>query len=58
MPVNPAGSPAMPINPRVRIQSEDFDLSTEVAALRAGDGGAGAITSFVEIGRASCRERV
>ena len=45
--VNPAGSPAMPINPRVRIQSEDFDLSTEVAALRAGDGGVGAVCSFV-----------
>ncbi len=33
--------------PRVRIQTEDFDLSAEVAALRAGDGGVGAITSFV-----------
>ena len=33
--------------PRVRIQTEDFDLSTEVAALRAGDGGVGAVTSFV-----------
>lgn len=33
--------------PRVRIQTADFDLSTEVAALRAGDGGVGAITSFV-----------
>jgi molybdopterin synthase catalytic subunit len=32
---------------RVRIQTEDFDLSTEVAALRAGDGGVGAVTSFV-----------
>ena len=37
----------MPINPRVRIQTEDFDLSTEVAALRAGDGGVGAVCSFV-----------
>ena len=34
-------------DPRVRIQTADFDLSTEVAALRAGDGGVGAITSFV-----------
>ena len=33
--------------PRVRIQTEDFDLSAEVAALRAGDGGVGAVTSFV-----------
>ncbi|MEK8050503.1 molybdenum cofactor biosynthesis protein MoaE [Ideonella sp. DXS22W] len=32
---------------RVRIQTDDFDLSTEVAALRAGDGGVGAVTSFV-----------
>jgi molybdopterin synthase catalytic subunit len=33
--------------PRVRIQTADFDLSTEVAALRANDGGVGAVTSFV-----------
>ena len=33
--------------PRVCIQSHDFDLSAEVAALRAGDGGVGAVTSFV-----------
>ena len=33
--------------PRVCIQSADFDLSAEVAALRAGDGGVGAVTSFV-----------
>jgi molybdopterin synthase catalytic subunit len=33
--------------PRVTIQTEDFDLSTEVAALRAGDPGVGAIASFV-----------
>ena len=31
----------------VRIQTEDFDLSTEVAALRAQDPGVGAVTSFV-----------
>ena len=37
--------------PRVSIQTQDFDLSVEVAALRAGDGGVGAVTSF-EIGRA------
>ena len=36
---------AMP--PRVRIQTEDFDLSTEVAALRAGDAGVGAVASFI-----------
>ncbi len=33
--------------PRVVIQTQDFDLSTEVAALRAGDGGVGAVASFV-----------
>ncbi len=33
--------------PRVSIQTADFDLSAEVAALRAGDGGVGAVTSFV-----------
>ena len=32
---------------RVRIQSEDFDLSAEVAALRAGDLRVGAVCSFV-----------
>ncbi|MBX3600590.1 MAG: molybdenum cofactor biosynthesis protein MoaE [Rubrivivax sp.] len=33
--------------PRVRIQAEDFDLGAEVAALRAGDLGVGAVASFV-----------
>lgn len=33
--------------PRVRIQTGDFDLGAEVAALRAGDGGVGAVASFV-----------
>ena len=32
---------------RVRIQTEDFDLSAEVAALRADDPGVGAVASFV-----------
>lgn len=32
---------------RVSIQSEDFDLQKEVAALRAGDAGVGAICSFI-----------
>ena len=32
---------------RVSIQIADFDLSAEVSALRAGDGGVGAVTSFV-----------
>jgi len=32
---------------RVSIQTADFDLSAEVAALRAGDAGVGAIASFV-----------
>ncbi|CAD5373700.1 Molybdopterin synthase catalytic subunit [Rubrivivax sp. A210] len=34
------------MSPRVSIQSADFDLSAEVAALRAGDGGVGAIATF------------
>jgi molybdopterin synthase catalytic subunit len=33
--------------PRVRIQTEDFDLGAEVAALRAGDAGTGAVASFI-----------
>ncbi len=33
--------------PRVVIQAADFDLSGEVAALRAGDGGVGAVCSFI-----------
>ena len=32
---------------RVEIRHEDFDLSAEVAALRAGDGGTGAVVCFV-----------
>ena len=32
---------------RVSIQTEDFDLSREVAALRAGDNGVGAVCSFI-----------
>ena len=32
---------------RVSIQSADFDLGAEVAALRAGDGGVGAVCSFI-----------
>ena len=32
---------------RVTIQSHDFDLGAEVAALRAGDAGVGAVVSFV-----------
>ncbi|WP_239061710.1 molybdenum cofactor biosynthesis protein MoaE [Ideonella livida] len=33
--------------PRVRIQTEDFDLGAEVAALRAGDPGVGAVATFL-----------
>jgi molybdopterin synthase catalytic subunit len=32
---------------RVSIQTADFDLGAEVAALRAGDGGVGAVAAFV-----------
>lgn len=37
----------MPLEPRVRIQSADFDLAAEAAALRAGDAGVGAVACFV-----------
>ncbi|MES2482379.1 MAG: molybdenum cofactor biosynthesis protein MoaE [Pseudomonadota bacterium] len=37
----------MGTTPRVVVQTADFDLSTEVAALRAGDGGVGAVCAFV-----------
>ena len=33
--------------PRVCIQTEDFDLTSEAAALRAADGGVGAVVAFV-----------
>lgn len=33
--------------PRVVIQTQDFDLATEIAALRAGDARVGAVCSFV-----------
>jgi molybdopterin synthase catalytic subunit len=33
--------------PRVRIQTGDFDLCAEVAALRQGDAGVGAVAAFV-----------
>ena len=36
-----------PVLPRVSIQSEDFDLSAEVARLRADEKGVGAICTFV-----------
>ncbi len=40
-------SPAQRPAARVAIQTADFDLSQTVAALRAGDGGVGAVVSFV-----------
>lgn len=33
--------------PRTRIQIEDFDLGTEIAALREGNAGVGAVCSFI-----------
>jgi molybdopterin synthase catalytic subunit len=33
--------------PRVTVQTEDFSLDAECAALRSGDGGIGAVASFV-----------
>jgi molybdopterin synthase catalytic subunit len=35
------------VNPRVSIQTEDFDVSAEIAALRAGDTRVGAVCSFI-----------
>ena len=35
------------MSPRVRIEHADFDVSAEVAALREGDGGVGAVAVFV-----------
>ncbi len=35
------------MRPRVSIQAADFDLGQEVAQLRAGDGGVGAVASFI-----------
>ncbi len=35
------------MKPRVHIQTQDFDLTAEMAALRAGDGGVGAVVAFV-----------
>ena len=32
---------------RVSIRTDDFDLGAEVAALRAGDGGVGAVAAFI-----------
>ena len=32
---------------RVRIQQEDFDVAAEIAALRSGDAGVGAVCSFI-----------
>jgi molybdopterin synthase catalytic subunit len=32
---------------RVSIRQEDFDVSAEIAALRAGDGGVGAVAAFI-----------
>jgi molybdopterin synthase catalytic subunit len=40
-------SPASPIQCLVRIQAEDFDVGTELQALRAGDARVGAVCSFV-----------
>jgi molybdopterin synthase catalytic subunit len=33
--------------PRVSIRPDDFDLGAEIAALRAGDGGVGAVCAFI-----------
>lgn len=40
-----------PTLPRVSIQQEDFDLSAEVASLRAGDASVGAVAAFVGVVR-------
>jgi molybdopterin synthase catalytic subunit len=43
---------------RVSIQTEDFDLGAEVAALRAGDAGVGAVASFIGTVRESSEGQV
>src|SRR3954469_22321786 len=35
------------VAPRVRIQTEDFDVAAEIAALRRDDAGVGAVCSFI-----------
>ena len=40
-------NPAYPAMPRVLIQTADFDLARVIADLRDGDGGIGAVCSFV-----------
>jgi molybdopterin synthase catalytic subunit len=47
----------MPV-PRVRIQTEDFDLSQEVDALRRDDTGVGAVASFVGTVRVAANEPI
>lgn len=42
----PQGSGAVTL-PRVSIQTQDFDLSTEIAALRSHNKGVGAVCSFI-----------
>ncbi len=42
-----AQAPAPEFRCRVLIQAEDFDLGAEVAELRAGDAGIGAVASFI-----------
>ncbi|GAB4214964.1 MAG: molybdopterin synthase catalytic subunit MoaE [Rhodoferax sp.] len=39
--------PAMTQPARVSIQTQDFDVAAEIAALRAGNGGVGAVCSFI-----------
>jgi molybdopterin synthase catalytic subunit len=36
-----------PPSPRVSIRPDDFDLGAEIASLRAGDGGVGAVCAFI-----------
>ena len=43
---------------RVRIQSADFDLTTEIAALRAQDARVGAVCSFVGTVRDAAPQRI
>ena len=37
----------MAVSPRVVIRADDFDLAAEIATLRAGDGGIGAVAAFI-----------
>jgi molybdopterin synthase catalytic subunit len=46
-----AGAVQTPIHSQVRVQQADFDVAAEIAAMRAGKPGIGAVASFIGICR-------